>query len=149
MRTDMEKRHRFRRGDATTKAKSKRFGTFIRSARQRAGLDVATVARATGLTADYIYKLERGYSPVPATERILQLATVLGIEADKILTITNRLEPEIFEAVRDKQVAVCTFIRLTRFLPPSALEYIIERMNDIIAELEPATAMADTVGYRD
>lgn len=131
-----EKKRRFRRDESDSKSTTRRFGNFLRERRQRMGIDVVALSRITGLTPDYIYKIERGYSPIPATERLLQIAAALGIDRSEMLENANRIEPEIVDAIRGKQEEVISIIRMFRGYPPSALRYARERLEMILDELK-------------
>lgn len=131
-----EKRHRFRREFSSTGSNAKRFGLFLKEARQRAGIEVSELARLLGLTPDYIYKIERGYSPIPATERLYQIAAAIGMPREEILAAADRLDPELGEFLRANQFEVLAIIKMLRGYPPSALQYVKERIPLIIEEIE-------------
>jgi transcriptional regulator with XRE-family HTH domain len=135
MNSAIEKKRRFRREESDSKVSARRFGSYLRDVRRRSGVDIPSLARSTGLTPDYLYKIERGYSPVPATERIIQIAAALGVDRGEMLENANRIEPDIMEAIRGKQTEVTSIIRLFRGYPPSALEYVKERIEMILDEL--------------
>lgn len=131
----IEKRRRFRREESDSKAQARRFGAYLRRVRQDRGIDVVTIARTIGLTPDYFYKIERGYSPIPATERLFQIAAVLGISRHEVLEEANRVEPDILDVIKGKQEEVLEIIKLLRNLPPSAVKYVGARLPSIIEEL--------------
>jgi transcriptional regulator with XRE-family HTH domain len=132
----IEKRRRFRREDSDSKNQAKRFGSYLRQQRTSRGIDVVSLSRTVGLTPDYFYKIERGYSPIPATERLIQIAAAMGISRQEILEVSNRVEPDILDVIRGKQQEVLSIIRLLRGLPPSAIRYVNERIPSILEEIQ-------------
>ena len=132
----LEKRRRFRREESDSKASARRFGIFLREARKKSDMDVTSLSRVLGLTPDYFYKIERGYSPIPATERLIQIAAALGIDREEMLEEANRIEPDILEIIRDKQSEILSIIKLLRGLPPSCITYLSARIPSIIEEVQ-------------
>lgn len=66
------------------------FGTYLRSARQQAGLTQAQLARRVGVDRTNIIRFEEGQI-VPKWDRIVQLAVALGIPLQWFLTGSRRL----------------------------------------------------------
>lgn len=131
-----ERRHRFRREISNTGSNAKRFGLFLKEARQKAKIEVTELAHLIGLTPDYIYKIERGYSPIPATERLYQIAAVIGMPREQILSAADRLDPVLGEFLKNNQADCLAIIKMLRAYPPSVLRYIKERIPSILEDIE-------------
>jgi len=54
------------------------FHEMLRTLRERAGLNMAEVAQAVGITRSAIGNFEKGYTPAPPLERVRQLAAALN-----------------------------------------------------------------------
>lgn len=72
------------------------FGAKLREMRQQRGLTLRGLADLAGVDFTYLSKIENGrigYSP--GADTIRDLAQALGVEAMDLLTLANKLPPEL------------------------------------------------------
>ena len=63
------------------------FGSALRCAREKRGLSQNALAKAAGLDASYIHRLERGDREAPRRDTVMQLAAALALRKDEVDTL--------------------------------------------------------------
>ena len=128
---------RFRQLSETEFQKKDRldFAKELKDARQGADLSVRDLSDIIGITSDYIYKLERGESPIPADERISQLSRGIGTNEDCLFASAGRISPEVREVVLDMPAETGAVIRKLKPLGRVGRAYVLERMSQAIEEV--------------
>ncbi|GEM_PF-3996197 len=71
-----------------------RIGRIVRGWRIDQGIDQPTLARMTGLSQEYISKLERGLSADPGISRVIRIAQALGHTVPELLEAAGLIERE-------------------------------------------------------
>jgi transcriptional regulator with XRE-family HTH domain len=75
------------------------FGQRLRAERQRKGFSTRHLARRAGVTHAYISGIEHGKFPAPNADKIMDLATALGVDADPLIILaTQEKRPEELRA---------------------------------------------------
>ena len=132
-----ERKKRFRRLSESEYQMRDRmeFAKQLKEARTHADLTVSDLSDISRITADYIYKLERGESPAPADERISQLSRAIGSNEDILFAAAGRISPEIREIIMDMPKETGAVIRKLKPLGRVGRAYVLERMSQAIAEV--------------
>jgi transcriptional regulator with XRE-family HTH domain len=71
------------------------FAKFVHSRRLAAGLSVPDLARKAGITASYIWTIERAECGPPTDPILVRLATALDVPEDLIFVAAGRLPPSM------------------------------------------------------
>ncbi len=64
---------------------AKKFGDYIRDLRRQSRKTLQEIANALGVSAVYVSEVERGKRPPFVTEKIKQLAPLLGVDPSKLI----------------------------------------------------------------
>ena len=73
------------------------FGSLIRQEREKQGLSLRTFAKMVELSAAFVSKMETGAWKPPSEEKIRNIASVLGIDPDKLIAMAGRMPKEFLE----------------------------------------------------
>lgn len=73
--------------------KNTRFGDLIREIREKRGLSQRRLASDAGISPAYIARIEGGYVPPPATDKIVNIADALDISRSKLYYVAT-FEPK-------------------------------------------------------
>jgi transcriptional regulator with XRE-family HTH domain len=65
------------------------FASYLKTAREKAGLTQTTLAERCGLTGSYISLLESGKKPAPSDRVVRRLASVLDLRSDDALQVAH------------------------------------------------------------
>jgi transcriptional regulator with XRE-family HTH domain len=88
------------------------FATFLRSAREEAGLNQSELAERVGLTGSYISVLESRKKPPPSDAVVKRLADALGVPEEEFLEVAHLDRSP--EDIRQKLRALDRHLRLER-----------------------------------
>jgi transcriptional regulator with XRE-family HTH domain len=75
------------------------FGALLKSLRQSRGWGLRPFARAVRIAPSYQCFIESGHVPPPSDEKILRMAEVLGVPAQRLLIPSGRLPSEVLRAL--------------------------------------------------
>jgi len=95
------------------------FGSYVRKLREAKKVvdprfSLRKFAQAVGISPTYLSKVEKGEFAPPAPERIKKMAELLEINADELLALANKLDPDLSEIIRDQPKAMADFLRTAR-----------------------------------
>lgn len=68
-------------------------------------------AQRVGISATFLSKVERGEFDPPSAENIIKMAELLGTDADELLALAGRVDPELDEIIRQTPKAMAEFLR--------------------------------------
>lgn len=100
---------------------NKAFGNRIRSLREEKKksdprFSLRKFAEAVGISATFLSKIETGEFAPPAPERIKKIAELLEVDADELLALANKVDPDLSEIIREQPKAIADFLRTARDL---------------------------------
>lgn len=101
---------------------TKKFGERVRDLREaKAGSNpsftLRQFAQALKLSPSYISMMERGDLPPPKAENIKKMADLLGCDADELLALANKVDPELETIIKEKPDVVPDLLRMVRGMP--------------------------------
>ncbi len=85
----------------------------LREARRRTDptFSLRQFAQRVGISATFLSKVERGEFDPPSAENIIKMAELLGTDADELLALAGRVDPELDEIIRQRPKAMAEFLR--------------------------------------
>jgi transcriptional regulator with XRE-family HTH domain len=97
------------------------FGRRIRQLREARKKDnprysLRKFAEAVGVSPTFLSKVETGEFAPPAHERIKKMAELLEVDADELLALANKVDPDLKEIIQDRPKAMADFLRTARDL---------------------------------
>ena len=112
---------------------NKAFGSRIRGLREEKKksdprFSLRKFAEAVGISATFLSKIETGEFAPPAPERIKKIAELLEVDADELLALANKVDPDLSEIIREQPKAIADFLRTARDLNLSEEE--IQELTD-------------------
>ena len=107
----------------------KMFGDRIRVLReQKAGADpsftLRKFAQAVGLSPTFISKMERNEFAPPKAENIKKMAVLLGCDADELLALANKVDPELETIIKENPAVVPDLLRTVRGMPAEQVKSV-------------------------
>jgi transcriptional regulator with XRE-family HTH domain len=108
------------------------FGRLIRERREEKKrtdpkFSLRRFAEAVDLSATFISKMETGeYSP-PSPENIKKMAELLDLDADELLALAGKVDPELNEIIREQPRALPDFLRTVRGMSEEELKKLTEQ----------------------
>ena len=102
----------------------------LREARKRTdpNFSLRKFAKAVGISPTFLSKIETGKFDPPAADKIIRMAELLEIDADELLAIAEKVDPELTEIIRERPVAMADFLRTTRGMSAEKLQELTERL---------------------
>jgi transcriptional regulator with XRE-family HTH domain len=102
----------------------------LREARKRTdpNFSLRKFAKAVGISPTFLSKIETGEFDPPAADKIIRMAELLEIDADELLAIAEKVDPELTEIIRERPVAMADFLRTTRGMSADKLRELTERI---------------------
>jgi transcriptional regulator with XRE-family HTH domain len=73
-------------------------------------------AQAVGISATFLSKVETGEFDPPAQDKIKRMAHLLDIDADELLAMAGKVDPDLPEIIREQPKAMADFLRTARDL---------------------------------
>jgi transcriptional regulator with XRE-family HTH domain len=71
-------------------------------------------AEAVGVSATFLSKMETGEFAPPKAEKIKKMAELLGVDADELLALAGKVDPELGAIIREQPAAMADFLRTAR-----------------------------------
>jgi transcriptional regulator with XRE-family HTH domain len=102
----------------------------LREARKRTdpNFSLRKFAKSVGISPTFLSKIETGEFDPPAADKIIRMAELLEIDADELLAIAEKVDPELTEIIRERPVAMADFLRTTRGMSADKLRELTERI---------------------
>lgn len=95
------------------------FGQHIRDLREaKRAVDPAfslrQFAQRVGISATFLSKIELGVFDPPKAEHIIKMAELLEVDADELLALANRTDPELEAIIKTEPRAMADLLRTAR-----------------------------------
>jgi transcriptional regulator with XRE-family HTH domain len=100
------------------------FGTLLRQAREVRGLSGSDAARAAGISAAYLSKLESDVVKKPSPHVLHQLSEALAVPYAELMRLSGYMLPGASDSVPGPTVGVALFADLTEDERDELLEYL-------------------------
>jgi len=68
-------------------------------------------AEAVGVSPTFMSKMERGEFNPPSAKTIKKMAALLGADADELLALAGKVDPELEDIISEKPAAMADFLR--------------------------------------
>jgi transcriptional regulator with XRE-family HTH domain len=81
------------------------FGEALRTLRREAHVSQRELADRVGLDFSYISKLENGRLPAPAADTVVKMCVALGVESERLLSLSGKLPTNVQESVGNSPAA--------------------------------------------
>ena len=91
-----------------------KFGAFIRQKRQARKLGLREMAKMIGISPTYLSKCERDEFNPPAEDKVRQIATIFGCDADDLLARANRVSTDITDIIKHHPVELTALLRTAK-----------------------------------
>lgn len=101
----------------------------LREARLRAdpSFTLRQFATAVGISATFLSKVERGEFDPPAADKIMKMAELLNVDADELLALAGRVDPELNEIIRANPTVLPDLLRTVRGMSEAELRKLAEQ----------------------
>lgn len=84
-------------------------------------------ATAVGISPTFLSKVERGEFDPPAAHNIIKMAELLGVDADELLALANKFDPELEKIIKEQPTAMPDLLRTLRGMSEEKLRELTER----------------------
>ena len=78
------------------------------------GFSLRRFAQAVGLSATFVSRMENGEARPPGAEKVKRMAELLGANADELLALAGKVDPELPEIIRGRPRAIPDLLRTAR-----------------------------------
>jgi len=100
-------------------AGNKAFGDRVRELRETKlrtdpRFTLRRFAKIVEVSPTFLSKMERGEFDPPRPEKIMKMAELLGVDADELLALAGRVDPELNEIIREKPGVLPDLLRTLR-----------------------------------
>jgi transcriptional regulator with XRE-family HTH domain len=85
-------------------------------------------AQAVGISATYLSKVENGEFDPPAPDTIKKIAALLGTDADELLALAGKVDPDLSKIIIEQPKAMADFLRVARDLPEDEIKKLTEQL---------------------
>ena len=111
------------------------FGQKIRELREAKRRDdpkftLRQFATAVGISPTFLSKVERGEFDPPKAENIIKMAELLGVDADELLSLANKVDPELERIIKEQPAALPDLLRTVRGMSAEELRQLPERARE-------------------
>ncbi len=116
-------------------AGNKKFGDRLRELRE-AKLKTNPVftlrkfAESVGISPTFLSKVERGEFDPPKAEKIIKMATLLDVDSDELLSLANKMDPELEEIIKEKPTALPDLLRHVRGMSEAEIRKLTQRARE-------------------
>ncbi|MDP9475906.1 MAG: helix-turn-helix domain-containing protein [Actinomycetota bacterium] len=95
------------------------FGRRVRELREHKkatdpSFSLRRFAQAVGLSATFVSRMETGEAQPPGAEKVKSMAYLLGADADELLALAGKVDPELPEIIRKQPRAMADLLRTAR-----------------------------------
>jgi transcriptional regulator with XRE-family HTH domain len=87
-------------------------------------------AERVGISATFLSKVERGEFDPPKAEHIITMAGLLGVDADELLSLANKVDPELEKIIKEQPTALPDLLRTVRGMSAEELRKLTERARE-------------------
>ena len=109
-----------------------KFGKRVRELREARLKDDPTFtlrqfATAVGISATFLSKVERGEFDPPKADKIKKMAELLKIDADALLALAGRVDPELNQIIRENPTVLPDLLRTMRGMSVADLRKFVDQ----------------------
>lgn len=90
------------------------FGATLRLLRTEASLSLRELAERIGVSGAYLSRVENGHDPAPTPDRLVAIATVLGVPAPVLLELAQQTGPAVAGYLERVPAANALFLEIAR-----------------------------------
>lgn len=83
-----------------------------------------------GISPTFVSKIENGEFDPPSAENIKKMAALLDCNADELLALAGKVDPDISEIIRKKPKALADFLRVANGRSEEEIRKMTARMVD-------------------
>lgn len=87
------------------------FGDYVRSVRQQREISLRKMAQMMDVSFAYLSRVERGLHPPPTEDRCRQMAEILDVDPDDLISRAGRVPRDVAEIIRSDPVSWVRRIR--------------------------------------
>jgi transcriptional regulator with XRE-family HTH domain len=84
-------------------------------------------AEAVGISPTFLSKVERGEFKPPKAENIIKMAELLGVDADELLALADKVDPELEKIIKEQPTALPDLLRSVRGMSPEELRKLMDQ----------------------
>ena len=108
------------------------FGKRIRDLREaklkaNSKFTLRQFATAVGISPTFQSKVERGEFDPPAADKIIRMAQLLSVDADELLALADKVDPELDEIIKEQPTALADLLRAARGMSEEELRKLTEQ----------------------
>jgi HTH-type transcriptional regulator, competence development regulator len=111
-------------------------GEKIKGLREDKRLSIRELGRRTDVTGMHISNLEKGKINA-SPELLVKIAKVLDTDADELLHMADRVDPEVIDVIQNNPQAVPSFLRSAKDLSPEDWEKVQKYMERMKSQKSP------------
>ncbi len=113
-------------------AGNKAFGNRVRELREAKlrtdpWFTLRQFAKMVDVSPTFLSKMERGEFDPPKPEKIMKMAELLGVDADELLALAGRVDPELNEIIREKPAVLPDLLRTVRGMSDEQLRKLAQQ----------------------
>jgi len=87
-------------------------------------------ALTVGISATYLSRIENGDFDPPSPETIKKMAALLETDADELLALAGKTDPELHDIIRERPKMMADFLRKASGISEKDLKKIIKDLPD-------------------
>ena len=111
------------------------FGKRVRDLREKKretdpSFSLRQFAAKVGISPTFVSKIENGEFDPPSAENIKKMAALLDCNADELLALAGKVDPDISEIIRKKPKALADFLRVANGRSEEEIRKMTARMVD-------------------
>lgn len=115
-------------------ASNRLFGHKIRALREAKRQEdprrftLCQFAAAVGISPTFMSRIERGDSNLPAADKIIKMAELLGVNADELLALGGKVDPDLEKIIKEQPQALSDLLRTVRGMSAEEIRKLTERI---------------------
>lgn len=116
-------------------AGNKRFGKRIRDLREKQkatdpAFSLRRFAEAVGVSPTFLSKMETGEFDPPKPEKIKRMAVLLEVDADELLALAGRVDPDLNDIIKEQPKAIADFLRTAQGLSAERIRQLTDQLKN-------------------
>ena len=106
------------------------FAIKLKSLRESQHIGVRELGRLCDCTGMHISNMEKGKA-MPSGAMLRKLADALSTDIDELSSLTDQIDPEISQLIKDKHKAIPSFLRSAKDLTPEQWAALQKQVEDM------------------
>ena len=103
------------------------FGKHLRSARQRQGMSLRSLAHLSKISLGYMHQIETGKSSIPTPARIAEFAKWLRVDGDELAAAAGKVPDDVIRLIVERP-ELCVVIRQLGAMSDRKIAKILEQV---------------------